>query len=190
LQSPETESLPRRDSSQAIKATTPRTRRYTPSTTRPTEAWVREQTREYLQHAKAQKLPVKLFVHDRDTKFSKAVDRDLKLAGIKVQKTMFRAPNTNAFVERFIQTIQVELLDHFVVLGQRHFNYLVQVWLQHYHTERPHQSKDNEVLALNGRRIGKAGKRKVKSREPPALGDVRCQQRLGGLLKHYYRKAA
>ena len=88
-----------------------------------------------------------MLFHDNDSKFTKAFDRDLAKRQIDVRKTAFRSPNTNAFVERFIQTIQVELLDHFVVLGQRHFNYLVKVWLEHYHTERPHQSKENELLS-------------------------------------------
>ena len=36
-------------------------------------------------------------------------------------ETAFRAPNTNPYVERFIQTIQQECLDHFVIIGQQHF---------------------------------------------------------------------
>ncbi len=56
------------------------------------------------------------------------------------------APNTNAYVERFIQTIQQECLDHFVILGQRHFDHLVAEWLEHYHEERPHQARDNDLL--------------------------------------------
>src|SRR6186713_626703 len=66
-----------------------------------------------------------------------AVRRDLAKQRIAVRKTAFRAPNTNAYVERFIQTIQHECLDHFVILGQRHFDYLVAQWLDHYHRERP-----------------------------------------------------
>jgi putative transposase len=157
----------------------------TPTTANPTDAWVREQTQDYLQHAKAEKLPVKLLFHDNDTKFTKAFDRDLAKRRIVVRKTAFRAPNTNAFVERFIQTIQVELLDHFVVLGQRHFNYLVKVWLEHYHTERPHQSKDNDLLV-----VGRKRRRRSPDDELPALRHVQCRERLGGLVKHYFRKAA
>jgi len=156
----------------------------TPTTTNPTDAWVREQTRQYLQHARTERLPIKLFFHDNDTKFTKAVDQDLVKSGIKVHKTAFRAPNTNAFVERFIQTIQIELLDHFVVLGQRHFDYLVRVWLEHYHCERPHQAKENELLVSERGR-----KRKSPPPEVISISNVRCEQRLGGLLKHYYRKA-
>ena len=155
----------------------------TPSTTNPTEAWVRAQTEAYLQHAKAEKLPVQMLFHDNDSKFTKTMDADLARQRIEVRKTAFRAPNTNAYVERFIQTIQQECLDHFVALGQTHFDHLVSEWLEHYHTERPHQAKENELLVVKRRR-----------KPPPVdaipLSGVACEQRLGGLLKHYYRKAA
>jgi putative transposase len=156
----------------------------TPTTTNPTETWVREQTQNYLQHAKANKLPVEMLFHDRDPKFTAALDADLAKRRIEVRKTAFRAPNTNAYVERFIQTIQQECLDHFVILGERHFNYLVSEWLAHYHEERPHQGKDNELLVV---------KRKRKRVPPPKtipLSEIDCQRRLGGLLKSYHRRAA
>jgi putative transposase len=161
----------------------------TPATAQPNEAWVRQQTQEFLRHAKENELPVKRLFHDRDTKFTKAVDQDLKLAGIKVQKTAFRAPNTNAFVERFIQSIEQECLDHFLVIGAQHLNHLVTSWLEYYHTERPHQAKENELL------VPQRGQPKKRRRVPvavdlPKLQNVQCRERLGGLLKHYYRKAA
>ena len=157
----------------------------TPTTTNPTEAWVREQTEEYLQYAKAEKLPVTMLFHDNDSKFTKAVDRDLEDNRITVCKTAFRAPNTNAYVERFIQTIQQECLDHFVILGQRHFDHLVAEWLEHYHEERPHQGKENDVLTiLNARRRNCSG-----LRDDATLG-IACRERLGGLLKSYSRWAA
>jgi putative transposase len=48
----------------------------------------------------------------------------------------------------------------------------------HYHTERPHQGEGNIVLvpAVNH------GER--------CEGLIRCRERLGGLLKCYYREAA
>lgn len=76
----------------------------TKPTRNPTESWVCEQTDSYLQHAKRQKLPVKMLFHDRDAKFTATVDADLERASIEVVETAFRAPNTNAYVERFIQT--------------------------------------------------------------------------------------
>ena len=163
----------------------------TPATAQPNEAWVREQTQEFLRHAKQTEMSVKMLFHDRDTKFTKTLDRDLKLAGVKVQKTAFRAPNTNTFVERFIQSVEQECLDHFLVVGAQHFNHLVGSWLEYYHTERPHQSKENEVLLpLRGPPDARKGKSKPQIADLPKLRDIRCRERLGGLLKHYYRKAA
>ena len=66
-----------------------------------------------------------------------------------------------------------------MVFGERHFDYLVKEYVEHYHTERPHQALENRPL----------------TGEPPATppdpnGALECRARLGGLLKHYYRAAA
>jgi putative transposase len=160
----------------------------TPATYNPDEAWVRAQTEAFLDDVKAETLPVTMLFHDRDSKFTATLDRDLARRGIEVRKTAFRAPNTNAFVERFIQTIQLECLDHFVIFGTKHFDYLVAEWLEHYHEERPHQAKENEVLVLpESARMERA---KCRNRDKRGPEGIVCRERLGGLLKHYYRKAA
>ncbi len=100
---------------------------------------------------------------------------------------MFRSPNTVAYVERFIHTLQQESLDYFVAFGEQHVNHLVPEMLVHYHTKRPHQSKNNELLDV---RDGKKRAKKSKDAEPSPMSGVGCRQRLGGLLRHYYRKAA
>ena len=45
-----------------------------------------------------------------------------------------------------------------------------------FHEHRPHQSQGNKPIRATG--------------DAPAPGEVCCESRLGGLLKHYYRKAA
>ena len=69
-----------------------------------------------------------------------------------------------------------------MVFGERHFNHLVTEWLEHYHLERPHQAKDNDVLVLPKE------KRRTKCQARPPK--IQCRERLGGLVKHYYRRAA
>jgi putative transposase len=153
----------------------------TPATDHPTAAWVQGQMRDFVEHAKGSKLPATMLFHDRDSKFTSEVDEELAQANIEVKRTAFRAPNTNAFVERFIQTIQQECLDHFMVFGEAHLNLLVREFLEHYHMERPHQGKENELLVVPKTKR----RRKVKPPDTISLTDVRCEQKLGGLLKSY-----
>ncbi|OYV85256.1 MAG: hypothetical protein B7Z73_13920, partial [Planctomycetia bacterium 21-64-5] len=157
-----------------------------PAGAHPDEAWMRGQVSAFVSHAAAADLPVKQLLHDRDTKFSAAVDADLRASGIKVHRLPPRSPNLLAFAERFNLSIKSECLDHFIVFGEKHLNYLVAEWQAHYHQERPHQGKHNELLCA-------AGATGPGHDDQPAalnLADIRCRQRLGGLLKHYYRRAA
>jgi putative transposase len=156
-----------------------------PATQHPNEAWVNEQAAAFLKHANKVKLGADVIMHDRDTKFARSFDATLEEAGLRVQWTAYRSPNTCAFVERFIQTLGQECLDHFVVLGERHLNILVREFLEHYHLERPHQSLDNKTV------VKKRYRRKTADEASTLLlGGVACKTRLGRLLKHYYRKAS
>ncbi len=132
-------------------------------------------------------LSIKQLIHDRDTKFAKSFRKTLRSRRIKPLQTAYRAPNLNAFVERFIRSVRSECLYHFVVLGQRHLDYLLSEYRAYYHCLRPHQGRDNLPLSATGKQ-----RRKKRPPDEPdlKLGAVRCQQKLGGLIKHYYREAA
>lgn len=97
-----------------------------------------------------------------------------------------QAPNTQVFVERFIGSIRRECLDHFVFFGVRHLDSVANSWLDHYHAQRPHQGRENELL------VRPQGTKKAAGDEITTLSlrDIRCHKRLGGLLKHYERVAA
>jgi putative transposase len=107
-----------------------------------------------------------------------------------VKVSAFRSPNTNAFVERFIQSLQQECLDHFIVFGKAHFDHLCSEYREHYHMERPHQSLENLVLPTA--KATRTNQSKTQSTEPETipLSSINCKERLGGLLKHYSQKAA
>ncbi len=164
-----------------------------PATYHPNEAWVKEQSEAFLEHAKATGLGTAMVMHDRDTKFTASFDDALKAGNVTVQKAAYRSPNTVAFVERFIQTLQQECLDHFIVFGERHMNHLTSEFVAHNHAERPHQGKENELLVRDTANASKKTRKGRKQAEPPAdvvrIGEIECRQRLGGLLKHYRRKA-
>ena len=84
---------------------------------------------------------------------------------------------TGCYAERFVRSIKEECLNRVVPLGEAHLRQLVHEFVEHYHRERNHQGRDNQLL----------------QRPPPPVntdGDVERRERLGGLLSFYYREAA
>jgi len=75
-----------------------------------------------------------------------------------------------------------------MVFGEAHLNLLVREFLEHYHTERPHQAKDNEVLTMPKDKPPKQ-QRKKSNPDKSGFGVLMCRERLGGLLKSYRRAA-
>ena len=87
-----------------------------------------------------------------------------------------RSPNLNAFAERFVGSVKSECLAQMVPLGEGHLRAAVRAFVDHYHEERPHQGLGNECIAPTTAETG--------------TGPVRCRERLGGVLRFYYRAAA
>ncbi|MEL7263589.1 MAG: integrase core domain-containing protein [Planctomycetota bacterium] len=159
----------------------------TPATYKPGQEWMVEQAEEFIRHSKSEKLPCKILMHDNDGKYSQPFLDAFKSKKIKTQRTAIRSPNTVAFVERFVQTIKQECLDHFIVFGEKHMSLLCSEFREHYHLERPHQGLENERPTLI------TTKKSGKLRDPVdtiRLSDIRCKERLGGLLKSYSHRAA
>ena len=154
----------------------------TKATEHPNTQWITERAAEFVEHARENKLAVDLVFHDADRKFSKSFRDSLQRRGLRPRKLRPRSPNLNAYVERWIQSIQVECLDHFIVLGAAHLNHLVEEFVAHYHEERPHQGLDNKLIV--------PGKPPPDNESIPSLRDIACRERLGGLLRHYERRAA
>ncbi len=113
---------------------------------------------------------------DRDPLFTHELRGILKDRGIKTVRLPARSPNLNAFAERFVLTIKSECLNHIVPLGERHLRRAVRDFVEHYHFERNHQGLDNALIVPSAKPV---------NHNAP----IRCNERLGGLLKHYYRAA-
>ena len=67
-------------------------------------------------------------------------------AGIRVVLTPVRAPNANAYAERFVRSIKEECLDRIIPLGERHFRRAITEFVEHYHRERNHQGLHNRLI--------------------------------------------
>jgi len=139
------------------------------------EASFMQQVIRTLTMAELEALDVRVLICDRDRKWSREVRRQLRDADIKVVLTPTRAPNANAYAERFVRSIKEECLDRIIPIGGRHFRRAVTEFVEHYHRERNHQGLRNALI------VG----------WPPCgtAGLVRRRPRLGGLLNFYERAA-
>ncbi|MFT7486605.1 MAG: putative transposase [Candidatus Paceibacteria bacterium] len=114
---------------------------------------------------------------DRDSIFSAHWRAALMREGVRVVQTPYRAPNANAYAERFVRSIKSECLRRMILFGERGLQRALNEFVAHYNTERPHQGVGNRVLT-----------RRSKPR-PGVTTEVHSIDRLGGLLRHYRRSA-
>jgi transposase InsO family protein len=117
----------------------------------------------------------RIFICDRDTKWSAAFRRTLAGGGVHVIQTPFQAPNCNAHAERFVRSIKDECLDRLVVIGAGHLRRTLTAFTAHYNGERNHQGLDNRLIAP--------------APTGPPTAKIHRRDRLGGLLKYYHRAA-
>ena len=118
-------------------------------------------------------------IHDRDPLFTAAFQNILASVGVTSVKLPPQSPNLNAYAERFVRSIKESCLDRLILFGEASFRKAIRDFVLHYHEERNHQGKGNQLLFP-----------RAELSNAPLHGKVRCQQRLGGLLKYYHREAA
>ena len=112
-------------------------------TTNPTGAWVTQQARNLSFSRLFER--TRFLIHDRDGKFSAGFDEVFQSEAIKVIHTPIRAPQGNAYAERFVRTVRAECLDWLLILGRRHLEHVLSRYVTHDNAERPHRAM-NRVL--------------------------------------------
>jgi len=91
----------------------------------------------------------------------------------RVHSTM----KSNAHIERYMRTMKSECLCKLIFFGEQSLRKALTEFTTHYHTERNHQGIANTIIDPDTS-VGNA------------QGDVQCRERLGGMLRYYYRDAA
>jgi putative transposase len=146
----------------------------------PDGLWTSQQARQLAWSLAERPTPIRFLIHDRDSKFSHGFDEVFKSEGVEIIRTPFRAPNANAFAERWVGTIRRECLDWLLIASRRQLEHVLRVYVEHYNTHRPHRA-----LGLRpptpGHRLHLVGS------NPP--GQIQRRGRLGGLI-HEYAQAA
>jgi len=64
-----------------------------------------------------------------------------------------------------------------VPLGETHHRRAVRQYVRHFHAERPHQGLDGALLERD-------------EQAEASVDAVQCRERVGGMLRFYYREAA
>ncbi|MCP3963683.1 MAG: transposase [bacterium] len=112
--------------------------------------------------------------------FGRSLLEFLKTLAITPVRTAPRSPWQNGVVERWIGSVCRELLDHVVVLHERHLHRLLAEYVAYYHEERPHLALGRDAPA--GRPV---------ERPPQADAEIVSFPRVGGLHHRYaWRSAA
>jgi transposase InsO family protein len=144
------------------------------ATRNPSALWIVQQMREAWPYASAHRF----LIFDRDSKFSGDIVSAAQDLGSKPVRTAFRSPWQNGVAERWIGSCRRDLLDHVIILNERHLKRLMAEYIRYYHEDRTHLGLAKDTPAG----------RPVESRSAVGNG-VHSLPRLGG-LHHRYDLAA
>jgi putative transposase len=150
-------------------------------TPHPTGAWVAQQARNLLMTLDDRERPLRLLIHDRDSKFSGGCDLVFQSEGITVIRTPIRAPNANAHAERWVGSVRRECLDRLLIFSRRQLEHVLHVYTRHYNRHRPHRA-----LALCPPEQASGNPAPLRAPPHPQLNR---RDLLGGLI-HEYEPAA
>jgi putative transposase len=156
---------------------------YLACTSNPNTAWMLQQARNLLMELDDDDRQARFLIHDRDAKFTRAVDALLANDGVKVIRTPLQAPNANAHMERWIGSVRRECLDRLLIVSRRQLEHALRVYVTHYNRQRPHR-------ALNLTPPDSPALSPLEPQSSPQALQVNRRDLLGGLIHEYELAAA
>ena len=145
-------------------------------TPHPTAAFMQQCARQLTDPFDGFLLGKRYLIHDRDTKFTQAFDALLKDSGVEPIVLPPRSPNLNAHCERFVRSIKEEALERWSCWGNAHCimrsNSIWPIIIP------------SVIIRVSTTSLSRRREAWV------AVGHVVRRERLGGLLRYYYRDAA
>jgi putative transposase len=121
-------------------------------------------------------LPIRYLLHDNDQKFADMFDAIFGSQGIEIKGLPYRAPNANAFAERWVRSVREECLDHLLIWNEAHLRRVLNEYVRYYNARRPHQGLEQD--SPEGLKLLTSD------------GDIHRWDVLGGIIHDYYRQAA
>jgi len=92
----------------------------------------------------------RFLLHDRDAKFSRSFDAVFHSGGMRVVRTPLRAPNANAYIERWVGSARRECLDRLLIFNRRHRSF----------------ASTSSITTSTGRTARSSSKRPTRARSP------------------------
>ena len=139
-------------------------------TRNPSALWIVQQMREAWPYTPAHRF----LLFDRDSKFGNDVVSFVRDIGMRPMRTAFRSPWQNGIAERWVGSCRRDLLDHVIVLNERHLKRLMAEYVRYYHDDRTHLGLAKDTPA---------GRPVVLRSEVGS--EIRSFPRLGGLHHRY-----
>src|SRR4028119_2001811 len=90
-------------------------------------------------------------------------------------RTPVRAPDANAFAERWVRSVREECMDKILILGEGHLRHVLRAYVTYYNTARPHQGIEQQCP--------------IRLESSARDGPIERRDILGGVI-HDYRRAA
>jgi len=146
-------------------------------TTNPDEPWMKQIARNLIDSFDGFLHGKRYVLLDRDGKFCPKFREMLEQEGVNCVRLPPRSPNLTPHIERFMRSLKEECLVKMIFFGEKMLRTAIGEFLIHYHGERNHQGLGNQ-LTDPGEEVGQS------------QGEVQCRERIGGLLRYYYRDAA
>jgi transposase InsO family protein len=146
-------------------------------TTNPDETWMKQIARNLTDVEDGFLAGKRYVLMDRDGKFCPSFRDFLEDEGVNPLLLPPRSPDLNAYIERFMRSLKSESLSRMIFFGEASVRRAVTAYLNHYHAERNHQGLENQIIEAN-------------NEHGQVVGKLECRERLGGLLRYYYREAA
>jgi transposase InsO family protein len=138
-------------------------------------SWMKQMARNLTDAGDGFLVGTRYLIHDRDPLFTVEFRQNLRSGGVRTVKLPAQSPDLNAYAERFVRSIREECLSRVIPLGECHLRWVITECVKHYHLERNHQGLGNELIEPSSE---------------PGQGRAACRERLGGMLRYYYRRAA
>ncbi len=147
-------------------------------TANPDGAWTRQAAHNFLMDLGQRVTSVKFLIRDRAGQFTRSFDAVFTAEGIRILASPPQAPRANAICERIIGSLRRELFDLLLIVNEHHLRRVLNDYLQHYNTARPHRGLNQLTPA------------QAETQPPQTINlaerRIRRKQVLGGLTHEYY----